>query len=165
MRYSPNDPDEPFPKGGEKSVYYQDRRKRRLCRDCSRPNDAFPKARCSECQPKHNAYMAGRHGRLKEEVFAAYGGKCACCGLADTRYFQMDHINNNGAEHRRTLRPNSTAKRASLVIYPWLKVNGFPEGFQILCANCHQAKTVYGGCGCQGEHPWSIIKTTEYVWE
>jgi hypothetical protein len=29
-------------------------------------------------------------------VFNHYGGECICCGLADTAFLTIDHINNDG---------------------------------------------------------------------
>ncbi len=43
--------------------------------------------------------------KLKQECFNAYGGnKCACCKIIKrTEFLTLDHINNDGAEERRTL--------------------------------------------------------------
>jgi len=73
---------------------------------------------------------------LKEEVYAAYGGyKCSCCGETEPMFLTVDHINNDGASHRKSLSPNGHSV-GSARIYRWLKNNGYPEGFQILCMNC-----------------------------
>ena len=37
---------------------------------------------------------------LRQTVIAAYGGKCACCGIDDWHFLSIDHINNDGAKHR-----------------------------------------------------------------
>jgi hypothetical protein len=35
-------------------------------------------------------------------------------------------------------------------VYLWLKREGFPAGFRVLCFNCNHAAHVNGGeCGCQ----------------
>lgn len=49
----------------------------------------------------------------------------------------VDHVNNDGAEHRKEVRSN---------FYAWLKQQGFPEGYQILCRNCNWAKFRLGEC-------------------
>ncbi len=75
---------------------------------------------------------------LKEEILTHYGGgKCACveCGFDVIVALTIDHIENNGAEHRRTLKEAGTA-----FTYTWLKREGFPEGFQTLCMNCQWIK-------------------------
>jgi hypothetical protein len=51
----------------------------------------------------------------------------------------MDHVENDGAAHRRQIGDGSDA----LIL--WLKKNGFPAGFQVLCANCNHGKRVNGG--------------------
>ena len=45
----------------------------------------------------------------------------------------LDHINNDGAEHRRRM--------VSKDIVLYLIRNNFPEGFQILCYNCNCIKS------------------------
>lgn len=83
-----------------------------------------------------------RMRRIKLEVIAAYGNYCVCCGEDRLEFLGIDHINNDGAEHRRQIRTNSGSD-----FYWWLKVNGFPkEGLQILCHNCNGAKGYYGIC-------------------
>ena len=39
----------------------------------------------------------------------------------------------------------SSSKRGS-TLHKWIKDNNFPDGFQILCHNCNQAKGYYGIC-------------------
>lgn len=85
--------------------------------------------------------MAEEQGRqrLKDEVFEAYGGyKCACCGEPIREFLTIDHVNGDGAAHRR--------KIGSAAIYRWLKREGFPDGYQVLCMNCNWAKGVFGAC-------------------
>lgn len=61
---------------------------------------------------------------------------------------ELDHINNDGAGHRRSLgRTIGNGKGASSVIYHWLKKQGFPKGIiQVLCASCNKAKSRMGAC-------------------
>lgn len=73
--------------------------------------------------------------RLK--ILKYYSGgepKCACCGENHIEFLHIDHINNNGAEHRK------------INIHNWIIKNNFPEGFRILCANCNIAKGIHGHC-------------------
>lgn len=82
-----------------------------------------------------NTYAA----RVREEVFAHYGGnKCMCCGETEPMFLSIDHINNDGHIHRRTI----TAAKS---IYQWLKARGYPPGFQVLCINCNLGKAKNGG--------------------
>lgn len=83
---------------------------------------------CRACEAK--AYAA-----LRSEVFQHYGGdqpKCAGCGIDDQRLLTIDHVESNGAKHRRELN--------GLPIYKALKRDGFPPGYQLLCWNCNALK-------------------------
>lgn len=76
--------------------------------------------------------------RLKLRVFEAYGGgKCVCCSEECMTMLTIDHINNDGSQHRQSL---AKYKGASVDMYRWLEREGFPEGFQVLCYNCNLSK-------------------------
>lgn len=60
---------------------------------------------------------------------------CAHCGETDIRVLQLDHIAGGGAKHRRQIN-----KRAGWSYYLWIEKEGYPEGFQVLCANCNIRK-------------------------
>lgn len=78
--------------------------------------------------------------KLREEVITAYGSKCVCCGEDESVFLVLDHINNDGAAHRKEI-----GKGGSM--YRWIKRNGFPKDlFQILCWNCNAAKSILGRC-------------------
>lgn len=84
-------------------------------------------------------WQSRRHRALRQEAIAAYGSKCTCCGEAEPTFLDLDHINNDGAEHRREL-GNTT------VIMLDLKRSGWPTGrVQLLCCNCNQGKVRNGG--------------------
>jgi hypothetical protein len=51
----------------------------------------------------------------------------------------IDHINGGGRQHRLQAGVKGD-------FYTWLKRNGFPPGFQVLCWNCNHAKHVLGEC-------------------
>jgi hypothetical protein len=83
---------------------------------------------------------------LRIEVMGAYGGQvCACCGETEPLFLEIDHINNDGATHRRSLGYDGNGKGANGQTLQWLKRNGYPAGFQILCANCNKGKARNGG--------------------
>jgi len=84
------------------------------------------------------------HRKIKLLVLQHYGGeipKCACCGEKEQMFLTIDHINDDGAEHRRKIKRGGGAS-----FYYWLKLNNYPEGFQVLCFNCNHAKSLYGKC-------------------
>lgn len=78
---------------------------------------------------------------LKMEVLGRYSGNkicCAICGFDDTRALQIDHIDNNGAEERREVLGNRLC--AGTTFYRWVRRQNYPEGYQVLCANCNIIK-------------------------
>ena len=78
----------------------------------------------------------------RKEALRIYGGQCVCCGEETFEFLQFDHINNDGAAHRKKHKIN-TGKDS----IRWLRDNGWPKDIiQILCANCNAAKGFYGQC-------------------
>lgn len=88
---------------------------------------------------KHREYERANRKKFREEMIAAYGGECQCCGENHHEFLTVDHVNNDGASHRSQIGPRT--------VYRWLRRNGYPkEGFQLLCFNCNCAKGFYGYC-------------------
>ncbi len=87
--------------------------------------------------------------RLRSQAYAAYGGKCVCCGINDVNYLQYDHINGGGAKHRQEI-------GWGINFLKWLEKNNYPNILQLLCANCHHMKT--NKKTCPEIHPWSVQK-------
>lgn len=90
--------------------------------------------------------LRARYRRINAErklrVLSAYGGVCRCCLEDRPEFLCMDHINNDGAQHRRAIR-NSGGTGT----YAWLERNGYPKDIvQILCFNCNAAKGHFGYC-------------------
>ena len=79
--------------------------------------------------------------KLKREVLSHYGkhSKLLCCWkgcvIADSDMLTIDHMNNDGAKHRKTYR----GTLGGVILYARLKRSGYPRGFQTLCNN-HQIK-------------------------
>ena len=71
---------------------------------------------------------------------------CACCGEKEIKFLSLDHINGGGTKHRQQLQKNRIKPAGGSVVYGWIIKNNFPEGYQILCHNCNQAKGFYGVC-------------------
>ena len=100
---------------------------------------------CKVCQGKRKIpkeYLTAYRIKTKRLVFEHYSKcneiKCASCGFTDIRALSLDHIDGNGAAHRKEICKNSHCGSATL--YTWLVANNFPEGFQILCMNCQFIK-------------------------
>jgi hypothetical protein len=82
--------------------------------------------------------------KLKSGIIEAYGGKCSCCGESHFEFLTIDHVMGGGLKHRRQL--TGGGRRAGSILYWWLKKNGYPEGFRVLCMNCNLSFGLYGYC-------------------
>jgi len=116
---------------GKKSEY--DKRNRDKNKD--RLNEK--RRRFRKANPEYDKMYARR---IREEVLSHYGGKCACCGEGQYEFMTIDHMNGGGSKHRREL------KQEGAKFIFWLRRNGYPEGFQVLCNNCNCALGRYGFC-------------------
>jgi hypothetical protein len=107
-----------------------------LCRECGKVRVDRPKRTCVRCRKRaFDKYQA-----LKNEVYAAYGGYlCACCHETEPAFLSLDHRNDDGAAHRREIGDGT-------VMLCWIKRNGFPPIFQVLCMNCQWGKRKYSQC-------------------
>jgi hypothetical protein len=83
-----------------------------------------------------------REQRIKREVMQHYGNcMCACCGESHLEFLAIDHVNGGGRKHRKEIR-----SKGGCHFYLWLRRNGYPEGYQVLCHNCNLAKSCFGIC-------------------
>lgn len=97
----------------------------------------------------HRATDRRAHFKLKMDAFNAYGGpKCTCCNESEIKFLTIDHINNNGASHRKeiTAGKNKNHKGSGYKLYQWLRKNDYPPGFRVLCFNCNSVRGAYGFC-------------------
>jgi hypothetical protein len=85
-----------------------------------------------------------RRDALRAELIAAYGGKCECCGERQPLFLTIDHVNNDGAAHRRFLREENRTTPSELVIRD-LKARGWPKDVRLLCYNCNCGRARNGG--------------------
>ncbi len=120
-----------------------------VCKECKRKNSKAwadknrDKVRESALKWKQNNAewnKSERKRRAKElriEVLTAYGWDCACCGESTYEFLTIDHIHGGGTAHRKALHGK---------VYEYLRREGYPPGFQVLCWNCNAAKGLYGSC-------------------
>ena len=106
------------------------------------------------CQ-KHSIRINGKERavkyrkRDKKELYDRLGNRCACCGERDSMYLEIDHVHNDGTEHREKINANWGAKHMKATsMHPryyirYLTEN--PGGLQLLCSNCNRAKHRNGG--------------------
>src|ERR1700759_3250988 len=52
---------------------------------------------------KEDKYNRDRNRALRIECIKEYGGKCVCCNESISEFLTIDHINNDGTEHRKSL--------------------------------------------------------------
>lgn len=125
-----------------------------LCCDCGKvpcPDRAY----CESCRERRRTAYREKHRvkrlaahkiahqALKRLVFKTYGGpSCKCCGEVIFEFLSLDHVHNDGPEHRHSI----GFPKGGGNMYAYLKARGFPPGFQVLCMNCNFAKGHFGAC-------------------
>lgn len=127
-----------------------------LCRKCR----LYTKAKVREYRialsPERLAIVAAQKSAANREyrdlLHEAYGGACKCCGENVREFLAIDHVNNDGKEHRKIVGFNAAS------LYIWAKKHGFPSTLQILCHNCNNAKAFYGVCPHQTQ-PLLLVKS------
>lgn len=70
---------------------------------------------------------------IKAKVFDHYGLVCRVCGT--TENLEIDHIHENGREHRKELGLRGHD------FYRWIVKNDFPDDLQVLCNKCNTRKS------------------------
>lgn len=78
--------------------------------------------------------------KVRLEVFTHYAkdGKIECkCGFNNIDALSLDHIKNDGAEHRKG---TSGSKVGGINFYKYIRAHGYPDDLQILCMNCNVIK-------------------------
>jgi len=111
-----------------------------LCLRCGNTPVHEQQRRCLPCQLAENTTKRKHRASLRAQALEQYGGaRCACCSETIEKFLTIDHINNDGAEHRRTLNDKGAT------IYRWLKKHNYPPGYQVLCFNCNCGRQYNGG--------------------
>jgi len=97
--------------------------------------------------------------KIKVEVLSYYSlhdiPECIVCGRIDITKLEIDHIEDGGNKHREQLN-----NHGGYAFYRWLKINGFPEGYQTLCRSCNEDKSFITGTrkGVSGRKGFSVLK-------
>lgn len=85
--------------------------------------------------------------------------QCACCGEKEIVFLQLDHINDDGAEHRRQVTKELGYFPTGTGMANWLKKNDWPPIMQVLCANCNWGKRLGKNGACPHEAARIAAKT------
>ncbi len=101
------------------------------------------------------AYHQRWRWNVRLEVLAHYGGhplRCTCpgCPVTDAEFLVLDHVDNNGAEHRRLT--TKSKGRGGFGTYLWLRLHNYPAKWKlrVVCHNCNAARQAYGHCPHEG---------------
>ncbi len=78
-------------------------------------------------------WQRNKRAEFREIVVSGYGHKCVCCTESETLFLEIHHPNGDGKADRARTGGNS------LTFYRWIAANNFPQGYELLCANCHRA--------------------------
>ncbi len=123
-----------------KRAKLNERRTSGTCLRCGIDKAVAGMTACDVCTARQASF------RLREKVaaFNGYGGcRCICCGETELVFLTLDHIDGNGATHRRTL---GMGREGGAKFYRLLRLQGYPPGYQVLCFNCNCARGQHGEC-------------------
>lgn len=83
---------------------------------------------------------------LRRLALEAYGGQCSCCGEKRSRLLAVARVDSTLPR----LWTPAGQKVGGSRLYAWLRQNGYPSGFQVLCHNCNFARGHFGHCPHKG---------------
>lgn len=90
--------------------------------------------------PEKSRALRNRYNKkLRAKLITIYGGQCVCCGESEPAFLCFDHVNDDGAAHRKTV-------QSGINLMLWIQKNNYPTSIQLLCYNCNNAKHIYKIC-------------------
>lgn len=110
----------------------------------------------SWCRACHVRQHRDERTWLRNQVFDHYGRVCACPGCGATDNLTIDHPNGDGLAHRMEVFGGDGKQGTGKDFYRWLIKQGFPAGYQTLCASCNSSKQK--GLACRIDHANSGLK-------
>lgn len=128
-------------KRAEISKKQKENRPEGSCRECLTQKARPGKTVCEKCAERGRKKSLNEYRTIRKTILELYGGECKCCGINNPKYLQLDHINNDGGEERKSIPSSIRGGR----FYKYVLKQGKRDDLQLLCANCHNAKR-YGGC-------------------
>lgn len=123
----------------------RDRRGKVACRYCA------PWVSSMASRESNQKKLQAKFDRLRVKIKAlkrVSGGRltCKCCRESHVEFLTIDHIENDGNQHR------ETGVGTGQKFYEWVLTanDTWIEKLQVLCFNCNWAKGVYGYCPHEG---------------
>jgi hypothetical protein len=120
----------------------------RVCNSChvARVREYYWKHRIERAE-----YSKKYRDKTKLDAMIHYGTdppSCKCCGTEEIEFLTLDHIDNDGAKHRRA----DMSRTRGRDFYSWLKRNSYPTSLrsQVLCWDCQWGKKSKKGCPHSG---------------
>ncbi len=111
------------------------------CKECDTTDNVGKVGGSFYCKPCWNTLRKEYYDNKKIIVFAHYGGSCNCCGEDTISFLSIDHVNNDGKDHRW-----KNGNRISGVhLYQKIIKANFPDLYQLLCMNCNFGKRMNNG--------------------
>lgn len=109
------------------------------CYNCNCARAKEPEKQCPHVALRQYAFWwrdgltvkQRRRKKDKLKVIQAYGGKCECCGETNAAFLTLDHVNDDGAKHR---------KESGKIVFKltdWAIKNNYPDSLRLLCYNCN----------------------------
>src|SRR5690349_8754931 len=113
---------------------------KKLCKSCAAIR---AKKYRKEKPEKYKKHRNDARVNRRKKILNALGNKCIVCGESRYEFLTIDHILNDGAQHRKELYGNS--RKGGDDLYVEIIKLGIPKDrFQILCYNCNCSKGFYG---------------------
>lgn len=116
------------------------------------PDNVKKSGNCKECDRertrgewKDNPEKMRKYGRrsvrkLKQDVLQMLGGECECCGEDLFPFLTLDHIHDNGVDHRRDFKGGQTE------VYRKIRAGELSrEDYRVLCFNCNCGRAANAG--------------------
>ncbi len=119
-----------------------------ICVSCGKRPISKPQSEsfCSDCLAYRRANDRKYRSKVRDALFDIYGGRiCSCCGETEDKFLSFDHVQEDGAEHRRLLGREGASNGTLTSLYRDLRKAGFPPVLQVLCHNCNMGKHLNGG--------------------
>src|SRR5215831_4733374 len=80
---------------------------------CHRCYTTYQREHYHKHRSRYCASSRARTRELRQELVAAYGGRCACCGVEGWQFLTLDHVDGDGTDHRASLKGVGNA------VYRW----------------------------------------------